>query len=139
MEYYSALSERLRRECSVPLLLNGPAPIRCAGAISHVSGIPGLIHATRRAAAVVGVDSGPLHIAAALGKSGVAIYGPTDPAQTGPYNGSFVVLRDPGAATTYKRAAAPGPGMRAIAPDQVFESLRAVLERRKTEVASQVD
>ncbi len=89
MKYYSVLSERLRRECALPLVVNGPAPIRCDGAISHVSGIPGLIHATRRATAVVGVDSGPLHIAAALGKPGVAVYGPTDPAQTGPYGGPF--------------------------------------------------
>ena len=55
----------------------------------------GLIDATRRAAAVVGVDSGPLHLAAALGKPGVAIFGPTDPAQTGPYGGSLTVLRSP--------------------------------------------
>ena len=52
----------------------------------HSSSIAGLIYATRRAHAVIGVDSGPLHIAAALKKPGVAIYGPTDPAQTGPFN-----------------------------------------------------
>ena len=54
-----------------------------------------MIHATRRAAALVGVDSGPLHLAAALGKPGVAIFGPTDPARNGPYGDSFRVLRTP--------------------------------------------
>ena len=76
---------------------------RVEGAHVHVSGIPGLIHATRRAKAVVGVDSGPLHLAAALGKPGVAIYGPTDPASHGPYGGSIRVLRSPDAVTSYKR------------------------------------
>jgi len=35
---------------------------------------------------VVCHDSGPLHIAAALGKPTVAIFGPTNPARTGPYS-----------------------------------------------------
>ena len=43
-------------------------------------GSAGLIDATRRAHAVIGVDSGPMHLAAALAKPGVAIFGPTDPA-----------------------------------------------------------
>jgi heptosyltransferase-2 len=34
---------------------------------------------------VVCNDSGPMHIAAALGKPLVAIFGPTNPARTGPY------------------------------------------------------
>ena len=58
-------------------------------AFPHASGLPGLIHATRRALAVVGVDSGPLHLAAALGKPGDAIFGPTDPARNGPYGDSL--------------------------------------------------
>ena len=62
--------------------------IDAPGAHVHVSGIAGLIHATRQAAAVVGGDSGPLHLAAAIGKPGVAIFGPTDPARHGPYGGS---------------------------------------------------
>ena len=37
------------------------------------------------AKAVISNDSGPMHIAAALGKPVIAIFGPTDPAKTGPY------------------------------------------------------
>jgi heptosyltransferase I len=92
-----------------------------------VSGIPGLIHATRRALAVIGVDSGPLHLAAALAKPGVAVYGPTDPARNGPYGGTFTVLRSSSALTTYKRTEQPDPSMREITPEQVMEALEAIL------------
>jgi heptosyltransferase-1 len=139
IEYYAALGERLRRDCGLPLVLNGPEPVRVAGSEWHVSGLPGLIHATRRASAIVGVDSGPLHIAAAIGKPGIAIYGPTDPAATGPYGKTFKILRSPAALTTYKRGAEPDASMRAISPDQVFEQLKTILEQQKTGVASHVD
>ena len=39
----------------------------------------------KEAALVVGNDSGPLHVAAALSVPLVGLYGPTDPAVVGPY------------------------------------------------------
>jgi len=135
LEYYATLGERLRREAGVPLVLNGApsdgeALQSVSGPLLHLSSLEGLIDATRRAAAVVGVDSGPLHVAAALGKAGVAIFGPTDPAQTGPYAGSFAVLRSPDAVTSYKRRNQIEPSMRAITPEAVFEALLAQMARR---------
>ena len=124
LEYYSELAEML----TIPLVLNG-APAAEAelrqvrGAHIHLSGLAGLIDATRRATAVVGVDSGPLHLAAALGKPGVAIFGPTDPARNGPYGETIIVLRSPDAETTYQRGATTAGSMRAITPVQVCESL----------------
>lgn len=47
----------------------------------------------RRCAVVVTNDSGPMHLAAAVGTPVVAIFGPTDPALTGPYGAGHVVLR----------------------------------------------
>jgi heptosyltransferase-1 len=131
LERFSALADRLAA-AGVPLVVNGPpgAAARLAevrGAVAHCSGIPGLVNATRRAAAVVGVDSGPLHLAAALGKPGVAIYGPTDPARNGPYGGTIRVLRAPGAPTTYRRQAEPGESMRAIGVEEVWAVLRPLL------------
>lgn len=126
-EYWEELAAGLK----IPLVLNGsPAAAQTLaqvpGAHVHVSGIPGLIHATRRAHSVVGVDSGPLHLAAALAKPGVAIYGPTDPASHGPYGGSMRVLRAPDAVTSYKRRDAEDPAMRAIQPGEVLEALHAL-------------
>ncbi len=131
LEYYSRLAKRLRRECGMPLVVDSPHPLHIESTETHVSTLPGLIHATRRAAAVVGLDSGPLHLAAVLGKPGVAIFGPTDPARNGPYGGSIAVLRSPGAVTTYRRTPEPDPSMREITPDQVFEALVPILAAHK--------
>ena len=67
--------------------------------------------------------SSPLHLAAALNKTGVAIFGPTDPARNGPRGGNFQVFRAAGVATTHRRGETIDPGMRAITPDQVFAAL----------------
>ena len=130
LEYYRDLASLLKRDFGMPLVVNGPESARSEltsilGAMPHFSGIPGLIHATRRAAAVIGVDSGPLHIAAALQKPGVAIFGPTDPARNGPYGGSMQVLRSTEAVTTYKRGGDYDLSMRAIQPKHVMEAFRA--------------
>ncbi len=42
---------------------------------------------------VIGNDSGPLHVAAALGRPLVGLYGPTDPESVGPYGQMDHVLR----------------------------------------------
>jgi heptosyltransferase-1 len=134
LERYSGLARRLGEQYRVPLVVNGApsaeAELRSIeGAHVHISGIPGLIDATRRAMAVVGVDSGPLHLAAALGKPGVAIFGPTDPARNGPYGGSMEVIRASGAETTYQRGPGSAASMREITVDDVVRKLMARVER----------
>ncbi|HYP09340.1 MAG TPA: glycosyltransferase family 9 protein [Bryobacteraceae bacterium] len=125
LEHYLQLAARL----DLPLVLNVPRPVEAPGAHVHVSGIPGLIDATRRAVAVVGVDSGPLHLAAALGKPGVAIFGPTDPSRNGPYGSSMAVLRSANASTTYKRHSEIAASMSSIGPDQVLSALANALSK----------
>jgi heptosyltransferase-1 len=125
LEYYATLADMLRQKLNLPLVLNGaPGTVPAvAGTLTHESGLPGLIDATRRAALVIGVDSGPLHLAAAMNKSGVAVFGPTDPVRNGPYGGDFQVFRVPGARTTHRRGGTIDPSMRAITPEQVFAAL----------------
>lgn len=127
IENYELLAERLNRE-GLELVAN--VPEHRALELSnlkhlrvHTSSIPGLIAATRRSMAVVGVDSGPLHLAAALRKPGVALFGPTDPERTGPYGGSISVLRHGKTRTTYARHNNIHPSMNAIAHEQVMKAL----------------
>jgi heptosyltransferase-1 len=132
IQSYLELAALLAKE-QLPLVLNVSAE-QAAGLRGlpniqvHVSSIAGLIDATRRAAAVVGVDSGPLHVAAALAKPGVAIFGPTNPAATGPYGGSMQVLRTAEAETTYDRHKQIQASMRAIAAGDVSAALLRALE-----------
>jgi heptosyltransferase I len=126
-ENYAALAAELRNRGLI--LVANVAPDRAAefaaipNVAVHVSSLAGLIDATRRATAVLGLDSGPLHLAAALRKPGVGLYGPTDPSRNGPYGGTMRVLRTDGAETTYKRGVEIHPSMRAISVESVFEAL----------------
>src|SRR5207244_5525110 len=60
VDHYHTLGRRLRDELGIPLVLAGPP----GSPFEFQPGLAGLIHATRRAAKVVGGDSGPLHLAA---------------------------------------------------------------------------
>ncbi len=127
LPHYQTLGRELQKE-GLQLVVSVPAhkaaELRNFQHIHvYVSTLAGLIDATRRAAAIVGVDSGPLHLAAALGKPGVALFGPTDPACTGPFSGSLTVVRAPGVQTTYKRHSKTHSSMKAITVEQVKTAL----------------
>jgi len=54
-----------------------------------------LIYLLSTASRVVVNDSGAMHLAAAVGASGAAIFGSTDPIATGPIGGQITILRRP--------------------------------------------
>lgn len=64
-------------------------PVIAAGRLTPI-GAAALIKASD---IYVGVDSGPMHIAAFVGTPVVALFGPTDPAKVGPYGPGNVVVR----------------------------------------------
>ena len=86
-----------------------------------------LIELSRRITLAIGGDTGPLHLAAALGKPTVGIYGPTDPARNGPFHGSFRVLRDPASLRDHTRRSDPERGLLRISPEAVAEAAPALL------------
>ena len=87
-----------------------------------------LIALTRRVRLFVGGDSGPLHLAAALGVPVVALFGPTDPARNGPFGTRSEVLRSPASRTSYAHVARPDQGLLAISSTQVIAAARSLLE-----------
>jgi heptosyltransferase I len=83
-----------------------------------------LIALLRRARFLVAGDTGPLHLAAALGTPVVGLYGPTDPARNGPYSSRDIVVRKARPEeTTYQRGKSPSPATLAIAVEDVLEAV----------------
>jgi heptosyltransferase-1 len=86
-----------------------------------------LIAMTRRAGVVIGGDTGPLHLAAALGRPVVGIYGPTSPLRNGPYGTRACVLRDAESMTSHKRVSETDPGMLRISVEDVVVAAKELL------------
>ncbi|HMD32775.1 MAG TPA: glycosyltransferase family 9 protein, partial [Candidatus Acidoferrales bacterium] len=100
--------------------------------------LPQLMAALGSAQFFVGADTGPLHVSVALGTPVVGLYGPTDPAQTGPYSREDVVLRNARPhETTYGRGSSIAPSMLSIAVEQVEEAVvrRLAAARGRAEAA----
>ncbi len=81
----------------------------------------------RRAALVIAGDTGPLHLAAALERPAVGIYGPTDPVRTGPYGARARVLRDAGSVTSHKRLHGTEAGLMKIGVGEVVAAALEIL------------
>lgn len=111
-----------------PLLLNGE--------------LGQLMALLRDAACIVGGDTGPLHLAIALGTPAVGLFGPTDPSRNGPYRMPLpgassggcsesvadprkdIVLRAENTVTTHTRHDRSHPAMLAIDVESVFNAVR---------------
>ena len=87
-----------------------------------------LIALTRRARLFIGGDTGPMHLAAALGVPVVGIFGPTNPARNGPFGTRNIVLRSSSSVTSYSHVADPDAGLLDISPEQVVAAARRLLK-----------
>jgi heptosyltransferase I len=91
-----------------------------------------LLALLRRAEFVVSADTGPLHLASALGTPTIGLFGPTDPARNGPYSKADVAIRNPRfSETTYNRGTSYSNSMLSISVEQVA----AAVARRRGENA----
>jgi heptosyltransferase I len=86
-----------------------------------------LISVTRRISLAIAGDTGPLHLACALGRPVVGIYGPTDPSRNGPFGTPFKVLRSPDSRRDHSRRDAPEAGLLTITPEQVLQAAEELL------------
>jgi lipopolysaccharide heptosyltransferase I len=143
-ERYGALCQQIHTDLGLRCVLNlGPGDEDCVAAVKVASGnaAPIACHSSlhqlmvflRNAVCVVGGDTGPLHLAVALGTPVVALFGPTDPARNGPYrpgvdSGKDIVLRTPHAVTTYKRGDQPDPSLLQLEVATVFNAVRKQVE-----------
>ena len=102
--------------------------LRSAGAATSLTcSLDRLIALTRRVALVIAGDTGPLHLACALARPVVGIYGPTDPSRNGPFGTRFKVLRSPGSRRDHTRNKAPEAGLLTILPGDVLKAAEELL------------
>lgn len=84
----------------------------------------------RKAAALITTDSGPMHIAAAMGTPVVALFGPTDPARTGPCGKNHRVIRkDLSCSPCFLKRCPTKECMRRIEVEEVFQAVESSLRR----------
>jgi ADP-heptose:LPS heptosyltransferase len=84
---------------------------------------------------LIGIDSGPMHVAAAMGRPVVALFGPTDPRRTGPQGeGHEVIFHQQECWRPCVHPVTPDCGhrncMMAITPEEVLAAARRVLARQ---------
>jgi lipopolysaccharide heptosyltransferase I len=93
-------------------------------------GLGPLMALLRRAKFVVSADTGPLHLASALGAPTIGLFGPTDPSRNGPFSAQDVSVRNPSVSvTTYKRGRDFALSMLSITVEQVIDAIDARLAR----------
>jgi len=86
-----------------------------------------LIAIIRRACLFIGGDTGPLHLAAALGVPVVALLGPTRPERNGPYGTRSVVLRSPSSVDNASHTSTVDEGLASISPQTVIAAALELL------------
>lgn len=136
-ERYGTVARELARAGIRSLVNFGPGEEDLASSVESASegsaqkiscSISELISLTRRARLLIGGDTGPMHLAAALKVPVVAIFGPTNPARNGPFGTRSVVLRSSSSLTDHSRRAEPELGLLEISPEEVVAASRKLLE-----------
>jgi lipopolysaccharide heptosyltransferase I len=146
---FGQLSQKISQQLGLRCVLNcGPGEDHLISEIKAASGdsspiewklpLEKLMALLRNADCIVGGDTGPLHLAVALGMPVVALFGPTDPVRNGPYQVDDsagvpprdIVLRSPRALTSYIRGNQADPSMLELEVDAVFEAVRRLVEAR---------
>jgi heptosyltransferase-1 len=137
-ERFGELCQKIRDDLKMHCVINyGPGEETLAAAVKSAAGkaepfpydgeLGQLMALLQGAQCIVGGDTGPLHLAIALGTKAVAIFGPTNPARNGPYPPQPFVLRDPSASTTHKRETQTNPALLKISVAQVFDAVKRQL------------
>jgi heptosyltransferase-1 len=117
------LGQALATQLKEPLQIAGRPP-----ALLLSPTVGQLIELSRRVSLAIGGDTGPLHLAAAMGKPTIGIFGPTDPARNGPFHGRSRIFRDPSSKRDHTRHKEPEAGLLRIAPASVAEAALELLQ-----------
>jgi len=145
VEHFAELVRLLKSNLDTAVVLAGaPDEADLAHTVAAASGekvanlagrttIPQMVALVDRASAVVMNDTGPMHLAVALNKPLVALYGPTSPHRTGPYQRLDDVMRlDWDCSPCYLKRLADCPYahrcLRDLTPAQVADKVTSLLK-----------
>lgn len=145
-ERFAAVAQRIDEQLGlVPVVVGGPGEREISERMRRMRGgrmidligrtdVKTLAAVLRGAACVVTGDTGPMHLAAAVGRPVVALFGPTSAELTGPYGRGHVVIADRADCARCSRRTCLWEGqkqermcLRNIAVDDVFEAVRQVV------------
>ena len=138
---FASLADRLQKELSCKVVFTGSRQDREAidKIIQRMDETPlnltgqtnlkELAYLYSRCQLLVSTDTGPMHIAAAMGCPVVALFGPTAPWRTGPYGPGHTIIRQEMACSPcLKKKCEDLRCMRNITVDRVFEAVEHRLE-----------
>jgi heptosyltransferase-2 len=138
--HFAALAQSLAAEGYAPWVLGGPSDAAVGDQIAALApqainlagrtSLPQAIDLIAAAGAVVSNDSGLMHVAAALGRPVIGLYGPTSPAFAPPLSPGAVVLDLDLACSPCGRRVCPlshHQCLNDLAPDRVLVALRPLL------------
>jgi lipopolysaccharide heptosyltransferase I len=143
-ENYAALADRIVSELGNRgwrvVFLWGPSELSMVKSIQKKMRQPSLLACPtnlkqslalmQRAHLFVAGDTGPLHMAAALGTPCLGIYGPSSPERNGPYGDRHrVVQTDVPCKGCFRRFCSHALCMESISVDQVMEAIRTMLPK----------
>ena len=142
-EKFAELCDRLREELGIGIVLTGgeSAPLEriCRKMRTKAVNLGGrtmlreLACIYREAALLVTTDSGPMHLAAAVGTPIVALFGPTDPARTGPYGpGHRIIRKGLSCSPCFRKRCETPRCMADISVEEVFTAVKEMLAGRES-------
>ena len=141
-EKFAALADRLQEELGIGIVLTGgesvPLERICRMMRTKAVNLGGrttlreLACLYREAALLVTTDSGPMHLAAAVGTPVVALFGPTDPARTGPYGpGHRIIRKGLSCSPCFRKRCETPRCMTDISVEEVFAAVKEMLAGRE--------
>lgn len=136
IEYFAAIVQPLADEFGLRSVVGGgPAEVALGDAIPGALNLCGktslrqMTALIESAALVIANDSGPMHIAAALGRPMVTVFGPTNPIRTGPYQRPGTVLSlNIACSPCYSRSCSHQSCLRWMEPERVLTHARLQLQ-----------
>ena len=141
---FSRLAEKLQKETDCRIIFTGSMQDRpvieeiikqAGGKQDEIINLAGrtslkeLAYLYSGCSVLICTDTGPMHIAAAMGCRVVALFGPTSPLRTGPYGNGHIIIRSGiDCSPCLKKECGNTKCMEDITVDAVFDAVRDIIE-----------